>query len=153
MRHTQLNPESAVFQPRGSPLPWAPESWQQWQSRDGQVGCEGNYRPTAGPAPPYFSALAAEFPHSEGISPDDQTASSSDLNRSRRSSLMHRSSSLNDAAEQLKVYSTNTTAVSVPRRKRFSLPGSPRENIWAPTPEEKGVNIRGLSKDGAETGS
>ncbi|KAN0096444.1 hypothetical protein V8E51_015249 [Hyaloscypha variabilis] len=150
VHHSQLNPESAVFQPQGSQLPWAPEIWQQWQSRDGQIGCEGNYRPATEPS----SALTKEFSRNVGISPDDVTqgaTSSSDPNRPHRTSSMRRSSSLDDAAEPLNVYSTNITAVPVPRVKRFSLPGSPGQNIWAPAQQERGVDIQRLSEDRAVT--
>jgi hypothetical protein len=132
MQQIPLHAESPVFQPQGYQMPYTPwltENWPQWQSRDGQEGCEGNYRLAA--AGKYFlhsSELATKCFPSDKRSPDDITTTagpSPDQRGSRICSLMHRSSSLNDAAEQLEVFSTNTTAASGPQVKRLSLPASP----------------------------
>jgi len=153
MQQIPLRAESPVFQPQGYQMPYTPwltENWPQWQSRDGQEGCEGNYRLAA--AGKYFlhsSELATKCFPSDKRSPDDITTTagpSPDQRGSRRCSLMHRSSSLNDAAEQLEVFSTNTTAASGPQVKRLSLPSlavllTSGMNISELTPEKKDVSI------------
>jgi hypothetical protein len=156
MQQTRLNPESLAFQPPGYQMPniqWHPETWQQWQSRDGQEGWEGNYGPVAGKSSSNSSNLAAQCSPSDEVAPDDITTTlghSPNQNEFRRCSLIHRSSSLNDTAEQLGVFSTSTIVASVPRVKRLSLPSlsvllTPSPNIWAPTPDEK--DIQDICKD------
>jgi hypothetical protein len=159
MQQIPLHAESPVFQPQGYQMPYTPwptENWSQWQSRDGQQGCEGNYRLAA--AGKYFlhsSELATKSFPSDKRSPDDITTTagpSPDQRGSRRCSLMHRSSSLNDTAEQLEVLSTNTTAASGPQVKPLSLPSlavllTSGMNISELTPEKKDVGIHKLSKN------
>jgi hypothetical protein len=59
---------------------------------------------------------------------------------------------LNDAAEQLEVFSTNTTAASGPQVKRLSLPSlavllTSGMNISELTPEKKDVSIHKIFKN------
>ena len=136
--------------------PWSPETWHQRQFRGGQRGCEGNYGPAAGKSFSHSSELATECSPSDKISLNDMTTTagpSPDHRGSLRCSLMRRSSSLNDSAEQLEVFSANTTAASVPKFKRLSLPCLPvlvvpEMNISELTPEEKDADIQGFFKDG-----
>jgi hypothetical protein len=159
MQQIPLHAESPVFQPQGYQMPYTPwptENWPQWQSHDDQEGCEGNYRLAA--AGKYFlhsSEHATKCFPSDKRSPDDITTTagpSPDQRGSRRCSLMHRSSSLNDAVEQLEVFSTNTTAASGSQVKRLSLPSlaillTSGMNISELTPEEKDVGIHNIFKN------
>lgn len=155
-QQTPLNPASPEFQPRGYHVcrePRPPVSCQQWEFYDGQEGSEGTYEPAAEKASSYPSDLAAQRSPSQEDVPDElETTTYPSLHREIRSiSLIHRSSSLNNAAEQLGVLSTNTTtATLVPKVKQLSLPGLPDLlipdlNAWTLTPE--GKDVRGLFKD------
>ena len=129
-QQTPLNPASPEFQPRGYHVcrePRPPVSCQQWEFYDGQEGSEGTYEPAAEKASSYPSDLAAQRSPSQEDAPDGlETIPYPSLHREIRSvSLIHRSSSLNIAAEQLGVLSTNTATTLVPKVKRLSLPSLP----------------------------
>jgi hypothetical protein len=161
MQQALLNPESPTFTPQGYQIPntsWTQGNGQKWQSRGKQQGREGNYRPATEKYFSYSSEFATECsPSDERISTDSNTTTDPLPNQhgSRECSMMHRSSSLNSAFEQLEVFPTNTTATSLPQARRLSLPSFPVPmvpgmNIWDFTPSEKDGDIQGLFKDGAQ---
>lgn len=131
MQQRPLNPESPAFQPMGYQVPDTPpasETWQQWQSRDGQKGCEGNYQPTTYASCSQSLELATDRSPSSEMSPGNTTTRpglSREPSKSPRSHLMQRSSSLNDAAGGLKIFSTNTTFAYAHKDKRLSLSSLP----------------------------
>jgi hypothetical protein len=130
-QQTPLNPASPEFQPRGyhvcrEPRPPVSQQWEFYDS--GQEGSEGNYEPAAEKASSYPSDVAAQRSPTQEDAPDElePTPYPSLRPEIRSVSLIHRSSSLNKAAEQLGFLSTNTTtATLVPKVKRLSLPSLP----------------------------
>jgi hypothetical protein len=154
-QQTPLNPASPEFQPQGYHVCrklWPPVTCQQWECCDDQEGLKANYGPAAEKTSSNSSDLAAQWSPSQEVAPDDlETTPGPSLHHEiGRGSLMHRSSSLNDTAEQLEALLTNTTTSLVPRVRRFSLPSLPvlliqELNAWTLTPE--GKDIRGLFKE------
>jgi len=154
-QQTPLNPASPEFQPQGYHVcgkPWPPVSCQQWESCDIQEGSKGNYRSAAERTFSNSLDLAAQCSPSQHVASGDlETIPCPSLHHEiRKFSLIHRSLSLNDAAEQLVDFSTNTTTGFGPKVKRRSLPSLPvllmtELNAWTLTPW--GKEIRGLFKE------
>jgi hypothetical protein len=139
IQQSSLNRESPVFEPLGNWIPITPlilETWQQWQSRGSQRGSEGNYGPAAEPCSAYSSIFAIYLSLGEKISSGDIMTRASPLldpRESRRYRSMRRSSSLNDAADQMGYFSASPTAISVAKVKWLSLPSLLAEDriVWA----------------------